>query len=387
MEYINHAPSINIYFKDVNRLENAIQAYVHNTPWPVSDKARLYDFAKFAFDPTKPQKQREQNFGKIYQDLITIWNIRRGGKLLEAEEIFSILNSLDCQACLAEKLDLVSLQNEPSDIDTLIGCIDAIKDIKHITGDSPMALSKILHFFNPKLFPIYDKYYIKDMVMRAFKDDFNIFQFHFLISHKNLQKEVHPRVFKYLTFLLWVNHIFQANRDNIPQCTDYFARWFCNKLKEENYDKEKINDIRIHIVNYYATLFEFVAIGAAFINKLMPQPDKVVLVAKGASETNEGSSELKESGQLVITITQTMINNAHPEIQRKDLNFFPPSGQEFELETPEGRILRVYMGRGGAFTHIHGNIHKWFRSHKFRVGDKLKFKEIVPKRRYRVIPC
>lgn len=112
-----------------------------------------------------------------------------------------------------------------------------------------MAISKFLHFFNPTLFPIYDGAIIENKVLKTFDKDWKKTT---ISTTESMDSELR----KYLRYISFANLCIKENSTNIMKI---FGNWFNEQIREEN------NFLDIN--NYYATAFEFIAIGASILEE------------------------------------------------------------------------------------------------------------------------
>jgi hypothetical protein len=129
-------------------------------------------------------------------------------------------------------------------------CLKRLNDLKSNKDYPQMAASKFLHFFNPTLFPIYDGKVIENQVLRVFLDDY----FAWVEKEGWLRERDFQETFN-LKYTLWAGSLIQHAHPNLMVC---FQDWF----KREVQGAEDPHNILDRMDTYYATAFEFVAIGA-----------------------------------------------------------------------------------------------------------------------------
>jgi hypothetical protein len=113
-----------------------------------------------------------------------------------------------------------------------------------------MAVSKFLHFFNPRLFVIWDREVILGKVYRVFRDDWNA-------AYRDIKVEADDKMMKfYLAYLLWAAKAIAEAGDDLMED---FATWFAKTVKAP--------DCRDEMVGFYATAFEFIAIGSTLLER------------------------------------------------------------------------------------------------------------------------
>ena len=130
--------------------------------------------------------------------------------------------------------------------------MENIKQLKRQTYPV-MPVAKFSHFFNPKLFPIYDTKYVCGTVLhRAFKEDWNAFIRRSDLSSLTLSGK--EGVQYALWWILWGREMIHHRH---PSLMERFAEWLLLKSNDVG------DDLREELPTYFATAFEFIAIGAA----------------------------------------------------------------------------------------------------------------------------
>ena len=230
-------------------------AFAKHRGWLLTHKLDLYENGNIAFNSSFTEDERKENFEIIYKNLRKYWQVFRAGEVLSAGKVFDILTK-ECSGCSRETgLTLANLK-EGQGCDLLIKCLDKIKDIKKLKFNavSTTAISKFLHFFNPKLFPIHDRNAIENGVLKIFNSDW-----------KNFTPTVHSQslycgIRTYFRYILWANQVIRQNHKNIMS---EFVNWFSGEVEQKN----NSNEIICNMEEYYATAFEFIAIGASLIEE------------------------------------------------------------------------------------------------------------------------
>ena len=113
-----------------------------------------------------------------------------------------------------------------------------------------MAVSKFLHLFNPTLFPVFDNAFIANEVLKVFSNDF------LKCGRKAGFGEESEEEDYYGLYMLWASELIRLGGDEFM---NDFAEWFTSQV----HGKEDSEGILTQAPRYYATAFEFVAIGAA----------------------------------------------------------------------------------------------------------------------------
>lgn len=232
--------------KDEKLFQTALNTYIEKRDnWKLDDKVRLYEWAKDAFKQNVALQQREEKFKLVYGDLKSWQVFRNGQQYLSCQELFSLLNTDTCLACSTERVTLLDWENNSLSI---AECIEKVKNIKiNRSGKySVMALSKFLHFFNPKLFPIFDHEYIGKKVLHN--------------KHLDTASD-------YLKFMGSIATLFRETENNLQDRMRYFQEWFYQKWSQE--PNRRVVALRLeYLSEYYPLLFDFISIGLSMnLNK------------------------------------------------------------------------------------------------------------------------
>ncbi len=238
------------YFEGT-KIKEALKKYkdTKTKKWLVSHKLDLYQAGNIAFDSSYSEDERKEKFEEIYND--KGWGVFRKGERSTSGEIFDSLTK-ECSECSRKAgLTLANLK-DGQDCDALIKCLNKIKDIKTLKSGrvSTTAISKFLHFFNPKLFPLYNEKDIEKGVLKIFGKEW-----------KDFTPAVHSEspycgIRTYFRYILWANQIIRQNHKKIM---GVFMEWVEEQVGPKN-DLDFLKD-------YYATAFEFIAIGASLIEE------------------------------------------------------------------------------------------------------------------------
>jgi hypothetical protein len=240
------------------RIGPALRAYANRPKargWWVSEKVRLYAAAAVAFDHGHPDEER---FRDIYDTLRAYWQLFRNGKGWSAGRTFAILNSAPCRACGMDRLDLPALTTGEA-LRSVWDCLAVMSGVKALPRGnvSAMAVSKFLHFFNPRLFPIYDRAVVMNQAFPRFRASINA-------SRDRWRAHLAPyesdRLYKrglgtYLHYLLWAADCVQAAN------TDATMRVFARRFRQMAHAETQEVHCPADIDTYYATAFEFAMVG------------------------------------------------------------------------------------------------------------------------------
>ena len=163
----------------------------------------------------------------------------------------------ECKPCSRRNgLTLASLEAR-SNQQAVVECLESMKGLKQLrSGSYPiMAVSKNLHFFNPRLFAIYDNDIVLKKVYRVFRTDWNS-------CYDEISVKTHDEgIAFYLAYLLWGGHLI---RKAYASFMDDFADWFIETVRTEG---EQAEDFRDQLRLSLAVAFEFVMIGAAHLER------------------------------------------------------------------------------------------------------------------------
>jgi hypothetical protein len=252
------------YFQNRQAASTALERYYlfsEKNNWDIrgdTGKIRLYSLMLHAEDPSTPKVQSGEDFATVYE-IVRNWpGVERGGQLAPAEQVFDILVNQGCIFFYGSSGNLGNLKYPSSlakDIRSFLPFLDFIKPTENYPW---MPVSKVLHFVNPGLFPIWDTKIVWNKVMYptsgAFGDEYSLF-----CKTRNFNKFENGSIFV-LNYVLWAAHYIQR-RD--PAFMDWFTDWmeshFSDDLARYNFTP--------HLQNLYATAFEFVAIGAAHLEQ------------------------------------------------------------------------------------------------------------------------
>ncbi len=240
-----------------NRYEEALDqfaSFARKQDWRMSYRAELYEHAQEAFDLELPLERRQAAFVKVYNGLDRNFGVFRNstGGHWDVDRIFKGLTE-DCKPVgRGSGRTLALLRNDAKDLYALEDSIHDLAGIKKISEYPHMPASKFLHFYNPKLFPIYDRQVIWEQVLCGpFKSEWQgvCRRMGIIFAERSGKFNI--------SYTRWAaENIQKADPSFMP----YFAAWFC---KEAQIGADTLPGLE----SYYATAFEFVAIGAMIIAK------------------------------------------------------------------------------------------------------------------------
>ena len=253
------------YFQSEELAHRALDRYLgfaNDRDWRIvgdGGKLQLYDWAGHAFDPTTPADDALDAFRRMYCT-VKNWAKRGGGTFALAEDVFEVLRRPTAGFLYDGKMSLANLQYGSSEAEALADFLPQLWIVKRNKSFPWMAVSKVMHFVSPGLFPIWDTDVLWNKVMYGaskhsaapFRQDYESFcgqhEFHVL---ENGAVFVH-------NYVLWAAH-------HIQQADDSFMAWFEGWMQQRfPNDIPKYSSAR-RLRSLYATAFEFVAIGAAYL--------------------------------------------------------------------------------------------------------------------------
>jgi hypothetical protein len=251
------------YFQDPKMTRKALARYARlvagkgEKAWSIAEsKLGLYRHAAIAFSGTGDESARRSRHETLFGHLRSWWGVGRNGLLWDAAKVFDVLTN-ECQAgSRSNGLRLTALENR-SNQQAVVQCLKNIRGLKQLrSGQYPiMAVSKNLHFFNPRLFVIYDNDIVLKKVYRVFGEDWNSCYDRISVNTDD------KGIAFYLAYLLWGG---QVTGNAYPTFMDEFAGWFIAAVRSEGEDAEAYrNELR----SFFATAFEFVVIGATYLER------------------------------------------------------------------------------------------------------------------------
>lgn len=242
-------------FHSPGLVENALELYKHHylAKWSLSAKVLLYNYGMDAFDPSHSDGRAFQAFAQIYDTLWNYWKLSRGARAnsdWNAEEALACLRGACSPWDMDSNLTLMTL-DVSDNRKQLQQCFDAFAGIKRqSSGDYPwVAASKFLHFFNPRLFPIYDTAEVWAVALDGcFKHDYRSF-----CQRIGARPGECSSIFNCTYTALAADLMQNAHPDLMSQ----FAFWFRGHCAGcvDGHNVLKID-------TYYATAFEMVLLGA-----------------------------------------------------------------------------------------------------------------------------
>jgi len=246
------------YFRRREFTESALDRYLEFAKprdWDIEGqdgKLQLYEWASQAFDPSDPEK-----FRQVY-DVVRNWRGAQragGGSWARAEKVFDAILEKGGEFLYGGQVSLTNLKVGSLEAGGLGGFLPHLRFVKKNKHYPWMPVSKVLHFANPGLFPIWDRKVMWETVMtRAFHTDYKTFcgKHGFAGWEDSAQFNVN--------YTLWAAHCIQQSDGD-------FMEWFREWMESKFADDLAGLRIRQRLQTFYATAFEFVAIGAACLEQ------------------------------------------------------------------------------------------------------------------------
>ena len=203
-----------------------------------------------SFDATVPIAEAFVTFDRqIYQELKRYWLVFRKspGPYWTSRQVFEALKREFAEFAWEGPITLANFLSSRK-TETLLSRLAKVRDLKPNVGYPVMAVSKFLHFYNPRLFPIYDNEVIWEMVFRRFKREFRQF-----CGMAKLPYDEDFSALFYKNYMCWASSLMAAAH---PEFMQDFVDWLD---KQPGVKKP----LKIDASMLYATAFEFTAIGAS----------------------------------------------------------------------------------------------------------------------------
>lgn len=214
----------------------------------------LYEMSRRAFDVGISANDAMNEFRQIYDQLVRParsggWGIGRNaaGPLWTAEQTFQNVTVGLSDFPWGGSVDLLNFRNV-SNQSSLLPILERMRSLKPVADWPTMAVSKVLHFYNAELFPIYDSEVIWKMVLARFKKEFKDFC---VASSRPWDFGDTPTF--YVNYMNWGSYMLgQAH----PQFMKVFEGWLAEQptanLSTRNFDASRL----------FATAYEYTIIGA-----------------------------------------------------------------------------------------------------------------------------
>ena len=254
-----------LHREETDKALNRYRDFAETSSWCVGGpygKLQLYDLAKTAFDGSTPSDTAFLAFQAMYETVRRWPSVQRGGggALAPSDEVFSVLTDNENKPLREPSLHLANFTIRSSAADRVESILPSLKFIKRSRSYPWMPVSKILHFVNPTLFPIWDWGVVWYQVMwretgvgdAPFRREYESF-----CNDNDLTATENGARFL-CNYCAWGARYIQLGGSPFM---GWFADWISQNFSD---DIVKYNmDQRINTL--YATAFEFVAIGAAYL--------------------------------------------------------------------------------------------------------------------------
>lgn len=218
--------------------------------WRYRNRLALYLLADRAFSP-RASKTAAAAFLKLFTHLKSHWQLVRPAKrVLPAEKIHKLLMQ-KCRTCAgAQPITLANLHKNPGAHLKLLASLVALKKVKQLPSGQPsiMAISKLLHFYNPKLFLIYDSEFIEHGLLKTFASEWRAFENYPQVKESTFQK--------YLKYLFFANSLLYKHEASLKHAVKAHLK---QKGVPANLAKFAVQP---------AVLFEFLALGARHLKTI-----------------------------------------------------------------------------------------------------------------------
>ena len=254
-----HRPAMTLrgYFESEDGQKRALEAcrnFLGVKDWAVGDRFKLYDASRHAFDPSPSTGDALGWFRQIYDELVRPapaggWGVARNasGPLWSAEKTFQTIKAGLSNFSWDGTVTLTNFHNSSIHA-TLVSSLEKMRSFKPVTNWPVMAVSKVLHFYNPELFPVYDNEVIGHKVLRHFRNEFREFCWAFSPPY-----DVDDTPIFYRNYMCWGAALLASAH---PQFMKIFAEWLAKQpgaeLSTRQFDPSRL----------FATAFEFMIIGA-----------------------------------------------------------------------------------------------------------------------------
>lgn len=184
--------------------------------WEIASHLKMYRLREKAFSGAGDFG----SFRDIYEELRRYWQALRPCPTgtWSAEKTFDVLRSLG-QECRSKALSTLTAEDWPA----VWRCIHEMRDLKPCkSGPSVVAISKFLHFWNPRLFMIVDVAMVEDRVLghRWLRDqlpEMPLGQCEALFP--GADQERNASLVHYLRVLMWAGNLVKTN----PHIREGFA--------------------------------------------------------------------------------------------------------------------------------------------------------------------
>jgi len=255
------AGSLKSYFSDRDLTVKALDRYQRfaiDRDWRVGlpdGKLWLYRRGQMAFDAATSSPVAEAAFREAYETVRSWPGVQRPNPLAPANEVFNAIRTHGRDLVGHSNINLANLRHPSSASHEVIRLLPELRFIKAASYYPWMPVTKMLHFCNPSLFPIWDRAVVWKEVMwegGPFRQEFDSFSRALGINPTTNEPEF------VLYYTLWAaSYIQGADSDFMTWFAEWMDRHYRADLLATQMDQ--------HVNKLYSTAFEFVAIGAAYL--------------------------------------------------------------------------------------------------------------------------
>jgi hypothetical protein len=248
--------TVESYFQSGEAQERALEACRHflgARDWSVGERLDLYEMSRRAFDVRLSADAAVSLFRQIYDQLVRParaggWGIGRNatGPLWTAEQTFQNVKAGVSDFRWGGSVDLLNFRNASIQF---LPSLERMRSLKPMAGWPTMAASKVLHFYNAELFPVYDSEVIWKKVLTRFKEEFR----NFCVDSSPPWDFGDTPTF-YRNYMSWGGHLLgQAHSRFMKVFEGWIARQHGTNLLKRNFDASRL----------FATAYEYTIIGAS----------------------------------------------------------------------------------------------------------------------------
>ena len=227
--------------------------------WPLDEQLlRLYDASRTAFDPDSNPDEALRSFEVIYDMLRSpawggVFRSRISGEAWSARQTFETVKREFVEFSWVGPINLLNFPKSGSALrlETRLLKMQGIKPKKSFPL---MIVSKVLHFYNPSLFPIYDTWMIWNKVLNGrFKADYRAF-----CERERIPKNVGSDSAD--DTAVWLIHYMNLASSLLSAAHRNFMQVFVDWLAQQ--PGVDLRNRKFDPATLYATAFEFTVVGA-----------------------------------------------------------------------------------------------------------------------------
>jgi hypothetical protein len=255
-----YAETLSSYFENEPQLRRALAAFssawqYEVDSWVNEEFLNLYDASWRAFDPSLSADEAYRSFERVYVRLISYFQIFRPQSPADCwppPQIFETIKREFPEFSWRRTLNLSNFPKSGTGL-RLESWLSKMQGIKPKKQYPIMAVSKFLHFYNPRLFPIYDNKMIWEKVLYVrFKRDYLEFCHAERIPNRIAINEDTATFLHY--YMVLASSLLSVAHENFIHI---FVEWLgdiCGSVLAKR---------ELDVTTLYAAAFEFTVIGAA----------------------------------------------------------------------------------------------------------------------------